>query len=318
MYSTSTVPLSMVQMRRWGKKYVDKRNWKEYNESLVRRGEVLLDFDLLEEWGEELRKANGHKKGRPFHYPEAYMRLLAYLHVLFHLPFRQEEGFVKTLSRYVDGLEAPDWSTIWERTKSLDMKLDGVKTNEPISIALDSSGIKVTNAGDWMRKKWKVKRGYLKIHLAVDARSKQAVSMQVTEETVSDGSQTEPLVLEAVAKNDVERAYGDGAYDSRANFNLLASNGIDPAIKVRKNASRKAKGSYARKESVIAQQTDFDGWKEEKGYGDRWAVEGAYSCIKRIFGEYVSAKKFVNMAKEMATKVSLYNLFMQMTPHGGG
>ena len=93
---------------------------------------------------------------------------------------------------------------------------------------------------------------------------------------------------------------------------------IDPVIKVRKNASRKAKGSYARKMSVIAQQRDLEGWKEEKSYGDRWAVEGAYSCIKRTFGEYVSAKKFVNMAKEMATKVSLYNIFMQMTPHGGG
>ena len=87
---------------------------------------------------------------------------------------------------------------------------------------------------------------------------------------------------------------------------------------MRKNASRKAKGCYARKVEVIAQQTDFEGWKEEKQYGKRWAVEGAYSCIKRIFGEYVSAKKFVNMAKEMATEVSLYNLFMQMTPHGGG
>ena len=67
--------------------------------------------------------------------------------------------------------------------------------------------------------------------------------------------------------------YGDGAYDSRANFNLLASNGIDPAIKVRKNASRKAKGCYARKQAVIAQQKDFEGWREEKKkYGDRWAV----------------------------------------------
>jgi len=305
-------------MRRWGKEYVDKRDWKEYNESLVRRGEIMLDFEVLDEWEAALKKENAGKTGRPFSYPEAYMRLLAYIHVLFHLPFRQEEGFVKGLAKYVDGLVAPDWSTIWERTKKLDMSLDGVDTDEPISIAIDSSGIKVSNSGDWMRKKWKVKRGYLKIHLAVDAKSKQAVSMEVTEETVSDGSQTEPLVQEAMAKNDVERALGDGAYDSRANFNLLASNDIDPAIKVRKNASRKAKGSYARKTAVIAQQTDFDGWKEEKGYGDRWAVEGAFSCIKRVFGEYVSAKKFVNMAKEMATKVSLYNLFMQMTPHGGG
>lgn len=308
-------------MRRWGKEYVDRRDWKEYNESLVRRGEVLLDFDMLDEWEDGLTKMNQPKEGRSgarYHYPEPFMRLLAYLHVLFHLPFRQEEGFVKSLSRHVDGLEAPDWSTIWERTKGLDMTLEGVRTDQPISIALDSTGIKVSNSGDWIRKKWRVKRGYLKVHLAVDARSKQAVSMQVTEETVSDGSQTEPLILQAVAKNDVERAYADGAYDSRANFNLLASRGIDPAIKARKNASRKAKGSYARKESVIAQQTDFEGWKKAKGYGDRWAVEGAYSCIKRIFGEYVSAKKFVNMAKEMATKVELYNLFMQMNPRGGG
>jgi hypothetical protein len=310
----------MVQIRRWGKRYVDKRNWKEYNESLVRRGEILLDFDMLDEWEEELKKMNQSKEGKKgarFRYPEPYMRLLAYLHVLFHLPFRQEEGLVKSLSKYVDGLEAPDWSTIWERTKTLDMKLDGVRTDQPISVAIDSSGIKVTNSGDWMRKKWKVKRGYLKIHLAVDAGSKQAVSMQVTEETVSDGSQTEPLVQEAMSRNEISRVYGDGAYDSRANFNLLASNKIDPVIKVRKNASRKAKGSYARKQAVIAQQTDLEGWKEEKKYGHRWAVEAAYSCIKRIFGEYVSAKKFVNMAKEMATKVSLYNLFMQMIPHGG-
>jgi IS5 family transposase len=316
--SPSRTLLIMAQMRRWGKEYVDKRDWKEYNESLVRRGEILFDFDLLDEWGEELGKANDHKRGAPYRYPEPFIRLLAYLHVLFHLPFRQEEGLIRSLSKYVDGLKAPDWSTIWERTKNLDMTLQGVRTDQPISIALDSSGIKVTNSGDWMRKKWKVKRGYLKIHLAVDANSKEAVSMQVTEETVSDGSQTEALVQEATAKNDVERAYADGAYDSRANFDLLDSYGIDPAIKVRKNASRKANGSYARKVEVIAQQTDFEGWKEQKHYGDRWAVEGAYSALKRIFGEYVSAKKFVNMAKEMATKISLYNLFMQMNPHGGG
>jgi hypothetical protein len=307
----------MVEIRRWGKGYVDKRNWKEYNASLVRRGEILLDFDLLDEWKEDLKRMNDGKEGARFRYPEAFMRLLAYAHVLFHLAFRQEEGFVNALSKHVEGLKVPDYTTIWERTQDLDMKLDGVRTDQPISVAIDSSGIKVSNSGDWIRKKWKVKRGYLKIHLAVDARSKQAVSMQVTEESVSDGSQTEPLVQEAMAKNSVGRVYGDGAYDSRANFNFLASNHIDPAIKVRKNSVPKAKGSFARKEAVIAQQKDFEGWKEGKKYGDRWAVEGAFSCIKRIFGEYVSAKKFVNMAKEMTTKVSLYNLFMQMIPRGG-
>lgn len=177
----------MPEIRRWGEKYVDNRNWREYNQSLVRRGEVLLDFDLLDEWGEELKRMNRGKEGARFQYPEPFMRLLAYVHVLFHLPFRQEEGFVTALAKHVEGLKAPDYTTIWERTKNLNMELDGVKTDEPISVAIDSSGIKVSNSGDWIRKKWRVKRGYLKIHLAVDVKSKQAVSMQVTEEKVSDG-----------------------------------------------------------------------------------------------------------------------------------
>ena len=46
----------MPEIRRWGKKYVDRRNWREYNESLVRRGEILLDFDMLGEWEDELKK----------------------------------------------------------------------------------------------------------------------------------------------------------------------------------------------------------------------------------------------------------------------
>ena len=41
-------------------------------------------------------------------------------------------------------------------------------------------------------------------------------------------------------------------------------------------------------------------------------MEGVFSCIKRIFGEYVSAKKFVNMVREMAMKASIYNRFIAM------
>jgi hypothetical protein len=276
----------MAQMRRWGREYVDRRNWKEYNESLVRRGEVLLDFDMLDEWEDELRKMNQPKEGKSgarYRYPEPFMRLLAYAHVLFHLPFRQEEGFVRSLSKYVDGLETPDWSTIWERTKNLDMTLEGVRTDQPISIAIDSSGIKVSNSGDWMRKKWKVKRGYLKVHLAVDARSKQAVSMEVTEETVSDGSQTEPLVEEATSKNDVERVYGDGAYDRRANFNLLASNGIDPAIKVSEEERlHEGEGELCEEAGSDRSADGLRGMEEGEGVRGRWAVEGAFSVLKRV------------------------------------
>ena len=41
-------------------------------------------------------------------------------------------------------------------------------------------------------------------------------------------------------------------------------------------------------------------------------AETAFSTIKRMFGEYVSATRFDNMVKEMMIKVSLYNLFRRV------
>ncbi|PSO05262.1 hypothetical protein B9Q12_00880 [Candidatus Marsarchaeota G2 archaeon ECH_B_SAG-G06] len=38
-----------------------------------------------------------------------------------------------------------------------------LKSTNPVSLAVDSSGIKVHNGGDWIRKAWKVKKGYLKL-----------------------------------------------------------------------------------------------------------------------------------------------------------
>lgn len=50
------------------------------------------------------------------------------------------------------------------------------------------------------------------------------------------------------------RALGDGAYDSRANFNFLDGRRINPVIRVRSNSVLKGKGSQARKKAVTEQQ----------------------------------------------------------------
>jgi len=51
-------------------------------------------------------------------------------------------------------------------------------------------------------------------------------------------------------------------------------------------------------------------WSRIHGFGFRWRVEGAFSAIKGIFGEYVTARKFADMAKEIATKAFVYNIFI--------
>jgi hypothetical protein len=128
-------------------------NWRSYNESLVRRGEVMLDFDVIDGWQDELEKMNEGKEGASFRYPHSFVQLLAYMRAYFHLPYRQTEGVVKAHARKVPAIT--DYSTLCRRINSLDIRVDKNVGND-IVIAMDDSGIKVANRGEWMRHKWHV------------------------------------------------------------------------------------------------------------------------------------------------------------------
>ena len=70
-------------------------NWSSYNQSLVRRGEILLGFDVINNWDTELKEMNKDKVGEPFHYPNTFLLLLGYAKAYFHLPYRQTEGIAQ-------------------------------------------------------------------------------------------------------------------------------------------------------------------------------------------------------------------------------
>ena len=112
----------------------------------------------------------------------------------------------------------------------------------------------------------------------------------------------------------VIKALCDGAYDYRRNFSFLAERGIEPAIKVRRNSSSRARGCHARKRAVVEQLRDPEAWKKRVGYGERWMVETAFSTFKRLFGEHVVAKSLPDMVNEVLLKASLYNLLTSLSP----
>jgi hypothetical protein len=59
---------------------------------------------------------------------------------------------------------------------------------------------------------------------------------------------------------------------------------------------------YTRKIAVLQQlNKDFNKWMQDSiryGYTDGWMAGRICIFIKRMFGEYVSARKYPNMAKE--------------------
>ena len=105
----------------------------------------------------------------------------------------------------------------------------------------------------------------------------------------------------------------DGAYDNNKNFQFLSFRGIKPAIKVRKNSRCRKTNHYQRNKTVKLQKNNLQNWKYSVCYGQRWIVETVFSCIKRMFGEHVTAIRLENMIKEMVLKASLYNLFQSIT-----
>ena len=292
------------------------RNWREYNESLVKRGEMYLTFSFLESWGKDLEKLNRGKLGRRFAYPWAFIELLMMIHVIFHLPYRQLEGFLRKLSELIPEIKSTDYTNIWRRGTQLKFNLPETisASDDPVVIAVDSTGIKVTNRGEWMREKWKIHRGWIKVHLAVDVKTKEIVAIEVTDERVSDGSKFNSLVNQAeenLSGRKIKEALGDGAYDRREIFDHLQQKGIQPVIKIRSNANTKARGSPSRARAVRElKDLGYQCWKEKYNYGRRWAAESVFSAVKRISGEHVMATKTENMMQEVVLKFAFYNLII--------
>jgi transposase len=300
----------------WDKKYKHKRNWVEYNERLVKRGEFYLSLDFLESWDEEIRRMNKGKRGHPFEYPDSFIRFTAVLYHVFSLPYRQLEGVLRRLFRHIKSVKSPDYSTLFRRTSALKISLNLMDMDDDVVIAVDSTGVKVTNRGEWIRHKWKVKRGWIKLHVAVDVKSGKIISYRITTEKVSDNAMFRPLIEDAdrnIGERKIKMVYGDGAYDTRTAFNIMEEMSIQPCIKVRKSAGTRSRGSSYRAKYVREyKRLGYERWKKEAEYGKRWRAESTFSALKRIFGETVRAATMKQMFREVEMRIMIYNMLLSI------
>lgn len=295
-------------------------DWPSYNRSLVRRGEILFSYDFLDNWGSEIEVMNKNKKGKPFIFPNSFILAIGYIRYSFQLPYRQTEGIIKATGKRLPA--NPSYGHICKRINRLNVGITKDKTDGDLIITIDSTGIKVTNRGQWMNEKWNKqnKKGYLKIHVAVNIKTKEILALEVTDEKLHDGKMLKKLVNNVLGSSsnkpntvNIRSVLADGAYDYNANFRYLQKKKIKPGIKVRKNSIISIRNNRLRNKEVMIQKTkDPLKWKKKRKYGHRWIAETAFSTIKRAFGEYTSATRFQNMVKEMMIKVSLYNLFRRI------
>ncbi len=122
-----------------------------------------------------------------------------------------------------------------------------------------------------MHDKWNVrKKGYLKIHIAVNIKSKKILSIKVNDdEHVYDGKVLSGLVQNIITSDNMASLgklfADDGAYEGNDIFRYLSDNGILPCIKVRNNAQvRLKKGHILKKSFNYSPEKGFakvEGWR---------------------------------------------------------
>ena len=294
------------------------KSWHDYNESLVERGRVLIDVSFLKSANDEIKKMNKGKVGAPFQYPYSYIEFVAFLKVGFKIPYRTVQGIVRGLSEYLR-IEEMHFTHI--RRSILKIKpsvrnlgFEGEEDDKPITLIVDASGLTISKKGDYIEEKWiREKKEFVKLHIAVDEKSKKVVSFRITKGNVHDTKKFGPLVKESAKRHDVDKVYGDKAYDNRKNFNILDDMNAEPAITIRKNASTRSKGCPLRRDEVfLVKKLGYEGWKQLKDTGRRWIAEIVFSSIKRVLGEDLLSKKFSAQKVEAGLKVMLYNQFMNL------
>lgn len=291
-----------------------KRNWSKYNKSLVQRGSITfwIDENFL-----KTKEFQESTKGRP-KFKSSIIHIGWILKTVYHLTFRSLEGYFKSLL-FLLGIEmpSPSYSLFCKRGKEVAELLPKLTSRRPLEIVVDASGLKIYGEGEWKTFKHgrEKKRRWIKMHVGVDPKSGECLSISITDERKGDSSQFPELIKEA--PKSIQKAYADGAYDTTECRRILFDRGIEDIIPPRKTSKIRKEKELGNRNNGVKELRglggDYQLWKLLKGYGKRSLVETFFSRLKLIYGERLSCKHFTNQKLEALLRVFTLNKMAKAT-----
>ncbi len=288
-------------------------NWQQYNQSLVDRGNVTvwLEENIHDHWYNH--KQTG-KQGKPLVYTDIAIETALIIREVFHLPLRQAEGFLNSLFTMMQvNLKSPDYSTLSIRGEVLPIKIASPSSSEPLHVVVDSTGVKIYGEGEWKVRQhgWSKHRSWRKLHLGVAVSSQEIKAGQVTNNNIAD-SEALPALLEEIPDS-INQLSGDGAYDKRSCYKVLAEKSIKAVIPPQKNARIWQHGNsvappLARDENLRRiRQVGRSGWKKETNYHKRSLAETCIFRLKTIFTDKVRSRKITGQTTELLLRCKALN-----------
>jgi hypothetical protein len=295
-------------------------NWATYNEALRRRGDltIWISEDAISSWAAPRRVTRGGQRK----YSDLAIEMCLTLGMVFRQPLRQTQGLMRSIAKLL-GVEIaiPDFSTMSRRGSGLTLpekpRIDG---QAPIHLAVDSTGLKIFGAGEWLEEKHKIKRkrrSWRKLHLGLDLVSGQIVCSDLTADDIGDPSAL-PGLLEQI-DGPVEKFLADGAYDGEPTCVVLTERfglAIEVTIPPPKNAvlSQDATRNPSARDCHIAGIGAHGrmAWQRSSGYNQRSRGETLMGRWKTVIGPKLKAQAFRNQKTEIRIGVRILNRMTEL------
>ena len=145
------------------------------------------------------------------------------LRLAFARPWRQTEGLLRSVTTLLGlSLDVPDHTTLSRRSAALSLVTALAVPTGPVTVVIDSTGLKVFGAGEWQMAKhggrdWRIWR---KLHLAIDPDTGEVFASALTTTEEGDASLVRPLLDQIAAP--IAAVLADGAYDGDPVYRAVA------------------------------------------------------------------------------------------------
>lgn len=158
----------------------------------------------------------------------------------------------------LDDWGVPDYSTLSRRQKTLSVAI-AARRSSALHLLIDSTGVKMGGEGEWKTKKHGAdyRRQWRKVHLGIDAQTLEIRAIEITDNAIGDAPMLPELLAQIPEDEPLHSVSADGADDTKACHEAIASRQAAAIIPTRKNAKSWADdkaGAQARNEILRATQ----------------------------------------------------------------
>jgi hypothetical protein len=283
-------------------------NWPDYDNALVNHGDITLwvSEGAIESWAP---KPSG-KRGAPHKYSDLAIETALTLRLVYGLPLRQAEGFLRSLLRIMGlDLDAPDHTTLSRRSRQLRVALDPSVSPGPIDLIIDSTGPSIVGQGEWAAAKHgkRGKRGWRKLHIGANGGGE--IVAQVLTDGNADDEKTGVDLIEQV-EGGFRCVIGDTAYDTAAIYDAAGARGSEVVVPpVRRAVVSRSKLQLSARDTTVLEVNAMGRreWKKESGYHRKGRVENTFFRYKQILGGKLRARHVQAQRVEAALACRILN-----------